>query len=353
MTVKKTERELKDVAEAMDKFGIGDDPDWLAVILFVRNLLGHLSVYSDEKKAEIQQEVFAELSRKDFSTKQFDNVIAMLDMFIMQTIGAMELEEALAEEKRSAVQLLNEMNAVIVSLQGNSERQGKKLNDFKKKTVDVIESDKERSVIVAKVRSIFQELITEFREESRELQDRARALEHTANFDPLLTTLHNRRSLDGYLKEVVTAQNEESLPLSLIMIDVDFFKNVNDTYGHQTGDDLLKVLGRIVTANAMQHQAFPARYGGEELVMVMNRVPKSIASLCAEAIRSEVENYDFRDRIEGKLSENPIRFTISAGVAQWQTGWDVAKLVGAADAALYAAKNTGRNKVVCHQPHDD
>ena len=262
MTAKKTEKELKYVAEAMHKFGIGDDPDWLAIILFVRNLLGHLSVYSDEKKAEIQQEVFGELSKKDFSGDQFKNVVAMLDMFIMQTIGAMELEEALAEEKRSAVQLLNEMNAVIVSLQGNSERQGRKLNDFKQKTVDVIESDKERSVIVAKVRSIFQELITEFREESRELQDRARALEHTANFDPLLTTMHNRRSLDGYLKEVVTAQSEESLPLSLIMIDVDFFKKVNDTYGHQTGDDLLKVLGRIVTAHAMQHQAFPARYGG-------------------------------------------------------------------------------------------
>ena len=353
MKAKKTLAELECVADVVNKFDIGNDPDWLSIILFVRNLLGHLSVYSDEKKLEIQKEVFSELSKKDFSEKQFENVIAMLDMFIMQTIGAMELEEALAEEKRSAVQLLNEMNAVIDSLQGSSERQGRKLNDFKEKTVNVIESDKERSVIVSKVRSIFQELITEFREESRELQDRARVLEHTANYDPLLSTLHNRRSLDGYLKEVVEGQTEESLPLSLIMIDVDFFKKVNDTFGHQTGDDLLKVLARIVTAHALQHQAFPARYGGEELVLVMKRVPKSIAALCAEAIRDEVEKYDFRARTEGKLSEEPIHFTISAGVAQWQAGWDLARLVGAADAALYAAKNTGRNKVVCHQPNDD
>jgi diguanylate cyclase (GGDEF)-like protein len=350
---RKTIAELECVADVLNKFGIGNDPDWLAVIFFVRNLLGHLSVYSDEKKLEIQKEVFNALSTKDFSGEQFEKVIAMLDMFIMQTIGAMELEEALAEEKRSAVQLLNEMNAVIASLQGSSERQGRKLDDFKEKTVGVIASGKERSLIVAKVRSIFKELITEFREESRELQDRARALEHTANFDPLLTTLHNRRSLDGYLKEVVEAQTEDSLPLSLIMIDVDFFKKVNDTYGHQTGDDLLKILARIVASHATQHQAFPARYGGEELVVVMNRVPRSIAALCAESIRAEVENYDFRARTEGKLSDEPIRFTISAGVAQWCPGWDVARLVGAADAALYAAKNTGRNKVVNHQPNDE
>jgi diguanylate cyclase (GGDEF)-like protein len=108
-----------------------------------------------------------------------------------------------------------------------------------------------------------------------------------------------------------------------------------------------------VASHATQHQAFPARYGGEELVVVMNRVPRSIAALCAESIRAEVENYDFRARTEGKLSDEPIRFTISAGVAQWCPGWDVARLVGAADAALYAAKNTGRNKVVNHQPNDE
>lgn len=341
------------VAEVMQRFGIQSDPDWLAIILFVRNLLRHLSVYSEEKKGEIQREVFEELGKKDFSRKQFENVVAMLDGYIVQTIGALELEAALAEEKRSAMALLNEMNAVIVTLQGSNERQHRKLDDFKERTVGVIESDKERSVIVSKVRGIFQELIQEFKEESRELQDRARMLEHTANFDPLLTTLHNRRSFEVYLKAAVAKQDEDSLPLSLVMIDVDRFKRVNDTYGHQTGDDLLQVLARIISTQAVQHQGFCARYGGEELVVVMKRVPQSIAALSAEAIREAVEKYAFRAREEGHLSDTTIRFTVSAGVAQWHPGWDVARLVGAADAALYEAKNSGRNKVVSHRPKDE
>ncbi len=344
--------DLKCVSDVLQKFGIGNDPDWLAVVFFVRNLLRNLSVYSDEKKLEIQQEVFNELAKKDFSRKHFENVMAMLDMYILQTIGALELEEALAEEKRSAVQLLNEMNAVIETMKGSSERQNRKLDDFKERTVGAIESGNDRSIIVSKVRGIFQELIAEFKEEARELHDRARILEHSANFDPLLTALHNRRSLDSYLREVVAAQREDSLPLSLIMIDVDNFKRVNDTYGHQVGDDVLKVLARIVSAHAIQNQGFTARYGGEELVVVMKRVPQSIAALSAEAIRSSVENYDFRVRTDGRLGDEPIRFTISAGVSQWYPGWDVSRLVGAADKALYEAKDAGRNRVVSHKPEN-
>ena len=337
----------------MEKLDADCDPNWVAVTLFVSHLLRHLSVFSAEKKREIQQEIFGELSRKDYSKTQFERLVGLLDKFIMQTDGALEMEKALAEEKQSAVQLLNEMNAVIVSLQGNSERQDRKLGDFKEQTVGVIESGKDRSVIVSQVRGIFQELITEFREESRELQDRARQLEHTANFDPLLTMLHNRRSLDVHLKEAVAAQTEDSLPLSLVMIDVDLFKRVNDTYGHQTGDDLLQALARIIVKHASQHLGFAARYGGEELVVVLKRVPQSIAALCAESIRTEVEQYDFRARTEGQLSAEPIHFTISAGVSQWHPGWDEDRLVGAADSALYEAKNSGRNKVVIHKPNNE
>ncbi|MDD3310539.1 GGDEF domain-containing protein [Pseudodesulfovibrio sp.] len=334
--------------DILKRFGIGDDPDWLAVVLFVRNLLRHLTVYSDEKKREIQQEVFRELARKDFSHERFDAVVAMLDMYLMQTIGALELEESLALERRSAVALLKEMDAVIDSIRGNSERQTRKLDDFRDRTVGVIESSEERSAIVSRVRDMFQELIQEFREEARELNDRARMLERTANFDPLLTGLHNRRALDAYLQETVSAQTDDSLPLSLIMFDVDHFKRVNDTHGHQVGDDVLRVLAGIVSANAIQYRGFAARYGGEELVVILKNIPQNIALLCAESIRCEVERYDFRPRNDGQLSETPVRFTVSAGVAQWQPGWDAGKLVSTADAALYRAKNSGRNNVAAH-----
>jgi len=335
-------------ADILKRFGIGNDPDWMAVVLFVRNLLRHLTIYSDQKKLEIQQDVFRELAHKDFSRERFDEVVAMLDMYLMQTIGALEMEESLALEKRSAVALLQEMDAVIESIRGNSERQSRRLDDFRDQTVDVIESSEERSAIVSRVRTLFQELIQEFREEARELNDRAQKLERTANFDPLLTGLHNRRALDAFLQESVEAMTPDSLPLSFILLDVDHFKQVNDTYGHQVGDDVLRVLAGIVSANAIQFRGFAARYGGEELVVVLKSIPQSIAVLCAEAIRTATERYDFRPRQDGLLAADPVRFTVSAGVAQWQPGWDVGRLVSAADAALYRAKNDGRNKVVAH-----
>ncbi|WP_247648461.1 GGDEF domain-containing protein [Pseudodesulfovibrio sp. zrk46] len=332
------------MSEVLKNFG-NSDPDWVAVVLFVRNLLGQLTVYTDEKKAEIQQEVFAELAKKDFSHTHFETVIAMLDMYVMQTIGTLELEEALTREKRSAAQLLNEMDEVINTMTGANERQNRKLDAFKERTVGVIESGKDKSVIVAKVRDMFQELIIEFKEEAAELHARAKMLERTANFDPLLTELHNRRAFDAYLPEVVSIMDKEPSPLTVMMIDVDHFKTVNDTYGHQAGDDVLRALARIITAHAIQYRGFAARYGGEELVIVAKGLPPDVATLRAEAIRRDVEQYDFRIRTDGKLAEKPLKFTISIGIAHWQEGWDAGRLVRAADMALYDAKNRGRNMV--------
>jgi len=335
---------INELTEILTKFGISD-PDWASIVLFVRNLLNKLTVYTDEKKAEIQREVFAELAKKDFSGKHLEAVLAMLDMYVMQTIGALELEEALTREKRSAAQLLNEMDEIIDSMTGANDRQNRKLDAFKERTVGVIESGKDKSVIVSKVRQMFQELIVEFKEEAAELQAKATRLEHTANFDPLLTELHNRRALDAYIHEAVLSQRKDSKPLCMMMIDVDHFKIVNDTYGHQAGDDVLHALARILTAHAIQYHGFSARYGGEELVIVAKGLPADVAVLRAEALRRDVEEYDFRIRTNGKLADTPLKFTVSVGVAVWQNGWDAGQFVHAADEAMYIAKNSGRNQV--------
>ena len=328
----------------MEQFGVGNDPDWIAVVLFIRNLLTRLSIYTDDKKAEIQKEVARELLKKDFSKEHFETVIAMMDMFIMQTIGALELDEALTREKRSAAQLINEMDDIIYSMHGTNDRQNRKLEAFKERTVGIIRSSEDRSVIVARVRQMFNELITEFKQEAEELHAKAQMLERTANFDPMLTELHNRRAFNAYLQDAVSKQSKEGTSLSLMMLDVDHFKKVNDTYGHQAGDDVLHALARILTAHAIQYQGFTARYGGEELVVVVKGMDQLVAGIKAEAIRAGVEGYDFRTRTNGQLEEK-VNFTVSIGVAEWQAGWDAGQLVSAADAALYEAKNTGRNRV--------
>lgn len=345
MTGRSTQGRMQELMAILKKFGIEGDPDWMAVVLFVRNLLMQLSIYSNDKKAEIQREVFGELLKKDFSEEHFNEVVAMLDMYIMQTIGALELEESLAREKRSAASLLNEMDEIIDTMQGTNERQTRKLDAFKEQTVGVIQSGEDKSVIVSRVRKMFQELIVEFKEEAKELNERALMLERTAKFDPLLTELHNRGALDSYLHETVSLLNKEGGTCSVMMIDVDHFKTVNDTFGHQAGDDVLRALARILTAHAIQFQGFAARYGGEELVIVMRNTPLEMAVVWAETIRGSVEQYDFRVRKNGQLAEEPLQFTVSIGVAQWRRGWDAGKLISSADQAMYDAKSGGRNQV--------
>lgn len=346
-----TEKDMTDTAcnndlhRILKDSGINDDSDWMAIALFVCNLLPKLSIYSEAKKAEIQRDLYEQFALRDFSEKRYQAVLAMLEMYIMQSISALEMEEALAHEKKSASLLLNEMSTIISSMQGATERQTDRLNSFKEETVDIIQSESKKPLILSKVRDMFQELLQEFKAEASELNAKAMHFEKTANFDPLLSTLYNRRVFEAHLKEAVETRKAGDPPLSMMMIDVDHFKNVNDSYGHQVGDDVLRALSRIITAHAILYSGFVARYGGEELVLVMKDMNLITAAIKAAAIRADVENYDFRPRTNGKLSDQSIQFTVSIGVAQWHEGWSAESLVSAADKALYRAKNTGRNKV--------
>ncbi|WP_319582836.1 GGDEF domain-containing protein [uncultured Pseudodesulfovibrio sp.] len=317
----------------------------MAIILFVRNLLPRLSIYSDEKKSELQFEIFEHLMENDFSKERLATVFALLDAYLMQTIGALEMEEALTQEKRTAGLLIGEMNEMIASMHGANERQDNRLNTIQEETAEVIQEGNQKSHILSKVRGMFQELIEEFREEARLLNAKAEHFRMTADFDPLLTELHNRRAMEAHLKGAVEDFARSGTPLSLMMIDVDHFKNVNDTFGHQAGDDVLRALSGIITAHAIQYDGFAARYGGEELVLIVQDMDLKRTLLKAEAIRADVENYDFRNRTNGQLEDTPINFTVSIGVARLKVGWTAAELVGAADAALYEAKHSGRNRV--------
>ncbi|AMK10145.1 MAG: GGDEF domain-containing protein [Pseudodesulfovibrio sp.] len=325
------------------------ESDWRAIVLFVRNLLPRLTIYDDDKKSEIQFEICEQLIENDFSEERLEALLAMLDMYLMQTIGALELEEALAQEKRTAAVLMNEMNEMISTMHGNTARQDKRLTNFQNETVEAIQDGSRKSLIVSKVRGMFQEIIEEFREEARVLNAKAEHFRMTADFDPLLTELHNRRALDAFLREATETFARTGAPLSLMMIDVDHFKKVNDTYGHQAGDDVLRALARLVSTHAIQYDGFSARYGGEELVVVMPGMDLDRAAVKAEALRADVERYDFRVRTNGQLSETPLKFTVSVGVARMKVGWNSGDLIGAADGALYQAKNSGRNRA-CSAP---
>jgi len=161
-----------------------------------------------------------------------------------------------------------------------------------------------------------------------------------------LTGIANRRYFDEYLEREWRTGQRQQKSMSLIMADIDFFKLYNDTYGHQSGDDCLKVIARVLKGNSKRTTDLAARYGGEEFAVVLPDTDCIGAMIVAEEIRQCVEDLQIENR------ETPIgRVTISLGVAFLtpSQGESSATLVSLADKALYQAKHAGRNRVVMGQ----
>lgn len=165
---------------------------------------------------------------------------------------------------------------------------------------------------------------------------RMRVLEHEALIDPLTGVL-NRRSLDGRLSEEVRRAGRYGSPLSILMLDIDHFKRINDGHGHPAGDRVLVEMATLV-ARELRESDVLTRYGGEEFLVLTPNTPPEGAIQIAERIRQRVAAYDF-----GLGST----LTLSIGVASLGDGIDSAEqLIGSADARLYQAKHAGRDRVV-------
>ncbi|WP_426107522.1 diguanylate cyclase domain-containing protein [Massilia sp. TSP1-1-2] len=178
----------------------------------------------------------------------------------------------------------------------------------------------------------------------RLLRDQALEL-RSQTFSDGLTGIANRRHFDVAIEKEVRRAKRSGTPLSLLMIDIDYFKAYNDHYGHQQGDDcLIKVAGAL--AQMLQRPAdLIARYGGEEFAVILPEMDGEQSARMAEAMRQKIVGM----QLPHAKSEHGEHVTVSIGVAthRGETG-DIAYLVGAADRALYAAKHAGRNRVGLH-----
>lgn len=154
-----------------------------------------------------------------------------------------------------------------------------------------------------------------------------------------LTNVYNRRYLEQRLSEEVAYSKRYSKPLTVGLTDIDFFKRLNDSYGHQAGDFVLKKVSALL-GQALREYDVVARYGGEEFAVILPSTPKTKGASIAERLRVLVESAEFNYR------EKLIRTSISVGVACFPEDGDSAEsLIAAADKALYAAKGRGRNQV--------
>lgn len=177
---------------------------------------------------------------------------------------------------------------------------------------------------------------------SREVQTLRRQIDATrreALIDPL-TGIGNRKMFDEQLHDCMRL-NGEGQELCLVMADIDHFKKFNDNYGHQLGDLVLRLVARALT-EGIKGRDLAARYGGEEFAVILPQTKLGDAFRVADQLRIAIAAHNLRKRDE---SRDLGHVTLSMGVAQYRHGEDVEKFVERADAALYWAKNNGRNRV--------
>jgi diguanylate cyclase len=175
-----------------------------------------------------------------------------------------------------------------------------------------------------------------------ELQENLEAVRTESLTDPL-TQLANRKFFDGTLEAAIADARANNEPLSLMLTDIDHFKNFNDAYGHLTGDQVLRLVATAVKNN-VKGQDTAARYGGEEFAVILPNTVLRSAITVADHIRRAVMTKELMKRSTG---EHLGRVTISIGVATLRKSDSPQALIERTDSCLYAAKRHGRNRVMC------
>ena len=212
-------------------------------------------------------------------------------------------------------------------------------------------------------------LIQRLREEAQAMSERSEAIgQHLAgaaeriqllerSLDDLrqdaatdgLTKLANRRSFDTRLRQATGTAMNSGEPLALMLIDIDHFKRVNDNWGHQTGDQVLRLVAATLTAS-IRDGDFVARYGGEEFAVIMPDTTAPAAFAVADRVRLAFEGRQIVARTTGKTIDG---VTVSAGGACYEPGERLSEWIERADKALYAAKKSGRNRVCLASPAEN
>jgi diguanylate cyclase len=157
-----------------------------------------------------------------------------------------------------------------------------------------------------------------------------------------LTGLLNRKSFDEALISVEKSVPKEKANFSLLMLDIDYFKKFNDTYGHQVGDQVLKLVASTLKTG-VKGGDIVARYGGEEFAIILPKTTKENAFAVAEHVRDSVSSKDIINRGTGKVLG---QIRLSVGVSEYKPGEALEDLIERADKALYEAKNNGRNQTI-------
>jgi diguanylate cyclase len=180
------------------------------------------------------------------------------------------------------------------------------------------------------------------------VRDRLVETEERAKIDPL-TGLANRVALDEFIRRSQMTAMETGAPLSVLLMDVDHFKTFNDKFGHQFGDEVLRLVANVLR-KGLRETDLAVRYGGEELLGILPNADLAVCATVAERIRDTIFRRQIRRRKTGEILGG---VTVSIGVAQFVPGEPLGELIARCDRALYAAKRVGRNRTMTERDLSD
>lgn len=244
---------------------------------------------------------------------------------------------------------LNQVLGLLSSAEAKSDSYGRTLESAATDLNRGLSPDQVRQVVASLAAATLdmanhnQHLTDQLQKSSREIDTLRTSLEsvRVESLTDSLTGLANRRMFDETLRMRIEEARAQRSELCLLICDIDYFKRFNDTWGHHTGDQILRFLASALQSHARPDQLV-ARYGGEEFAMIMPRITQKVASQIAESLRAAIQAKRLRRR---STNEDLGQVTVSVGIARLQSGDTPPGLVERADACLYASKRNGRNQV--------
>lgn len=332
-TLEQNAEYLRQILPLMSKNKIATDP--LNFAIFYEYIIGRNIHLNDELDELLEKQTIftSELSIKLFKKHICDtsvNSLEKINQTLLQLINKTSKAIDATGEKASAA---------TIHFQNQSKKleNNQSLSDIKTVLAEIIAETKD----LAKTSMTLQTQLDESKKEMQLLRQELAQARETAKTDAL-TGLLNRRAFDQKLDEYIEAHKQNDFELCLLILDLDHFKRVNDTFGHQTGDNVLRYTANLMKQHIAEHH-YAARYGGEEMAVIMPDTPLNKAMEIAEKIRSSLALHPLK-RKDSKESIGKV--TLSIGVSGFKINDSTESLIERADKAMYRAKANGRNQVM-------
>lgn len=280
---------------------------------------------------------------QEFTTERNDELYSRFFTFEQESAG---ISDATNKAEEELTRILKHLG---IAGEGAAEY-GKALVTFSGEIDGDAEPDNIRSALTSALTATRameernRDLEVKFEESSQEinrLREDLESMRHEAMTDGL-TGIANRKQFDAELRIAAMEAMEEGDPMSLQIIDIDYFKKFNDNYGHQVGDQVLKLLAKTLTSS-IKGQDTAARFGGEEFCVILPSTGLEGALKVGEIIRNKIGRKEIKNRTSGEILG---QITVSIGVAEFKFGEPLSQLILRADEALYEAKSNGRDRVV-------